>query len=88
MSSVPPTNPTTLDPFAGREIWFLTGSQHLYGPEVLEEVKANSRDIVAHLDGADELFVARRFHSSVGDFRDVGTFASMDAAVAVLLHST
>ncbi len=28
MSSVAPTN----------ELWFLTGSQHLYGPEVLDQV--------------------------------------------------
>ena len=38
--TVPPTNPTSADPFSGREIWFVTGSQHLYGPETLEEVAA------------------------------------------------
>jgi L-arabinose isomerase len=27
------------------QIWFLTGSQHLYGPETLEQVAAQSRDI-------------------------------------------
>lgn len=29
------------------EIWFITGSQHLYGPETLEQVAKNSQTIVA-----------------------------------------
>lgn len=32
------------------EVWFVTGSQHLYGPETLEQVAANSRRIAAALD--------------------------------------
>jgi len=32
------------------EIWFLTGSQHLYGPETLEQVATHSREIVATLN--------------------------------------
>lgn len=32
------------------EFWFITGSQHLYGPETLEEVAAHSREIVEGLD--------------------------------------
>jgi L-arabinose isomerase len=36
------------------EIWFVTGSQHLYGPKTLEQVAAHSREIAAGLDaGAD-----------------------------------
>ncbi len=31
------------------EIWFVTGSQHLYGPKTLEQVAANSREIAAGL---------------------------------------
>ena len=31
------------------EIWFLTGSQHLYGPETLKQVAAHSRRIAAEL---------------------------------------
>jgi L-arabinose isomerase len=34
------------------EIWFVTSSQHLYGPKALEKVAANAREIVAALDGA------------------------------------
>ena len=32
-------------------IWFVTGSQHLYGPETLEQVAAHSTQIAAGLDG-------------------------------------
>lgn len=28
------------------EFWFITGSQHLYGPEVIEQVSDNSKIIV------------------------------------------
>jgi len=33
------------------EVWFVTGSQHLYGPETLEQVAKDSRAIAAALDG-------------------------------------
>jgi L-arabinose isomerase len=32
------------------EVWFLTGSQHLYGPETLKQVAANSQEIAKTLD--------------------------------------
>lgn len=32
------------------EIWFITGSQHLYGEETLNKVAANSQEIVKHLN--------------------------------------
>ncbi len=38
-----------------REIWFLTGSQHLYGPKALEQVARNSQHIAAALDGSGRL---------------------------------
>nr|BFF24355.1 hypothetical protein GCM10025732_23200 [Glycomyces mayteni] len=38
-----------------KELWFVTGSQHLYGPEAIEQVAQNSADIVAGLDGADAI---------------------------------
>lgn len=34
------------------EVWFLTGSQHLYGAEALEQVAQHSREIVAALNEA------------------------------------
>jgi L-arabinose isomerase len=43
------------NPFETREIWFLTGSQGLYGPETLEQVAAQSRTIANTLDGASDI---------------------------------
>jgi L-arabinose isomerase len=37
------------------EVWFLTGSQSLYGPETLDQVAEQSRGIVARLAAAPEL---------------------------------
>jgi L-arabinose isomerase len=34
------------------EVWFLTGSQHLYGPETLRQVAAHSEQIAAALDNS------------------------------------
>ncbi|MEP7292188.1 MAG: L-arabinose isomerase [Chloroflexota bacterium] len=38
-----------LDPF---EVWFLTGSQHLYGAEALQQVAEHSQEIVGALNSA------------------------------------
>ena len=32
------------------EIWFVTGSQQLYGPEALKQVAVNARQVVQALD--------------------------------------
>jgi L-arabinose isomerase len=37
------------------EVWFLTGSQGLYGEDVLRQVADNSKAIVAGLDAAEEI---------------------------------
>lgn len=37
------------------EIWFLTGSQHLYGPETLEQVNTHSREIAGALNDASAI---------------------------------
>ena len=37
------------------EIWFLTGSQHLYGDETLKQVAAHSKSIADELDRASEI---------------------------------
>ncbi|CAN5550335.1 L-arabinose isomerase [soil metagenome] len=37
------------------EIWFVTGSQHLYGEETLRQVAEHSRQIAAALDGSDRI---------------------------------
>ena len=38
-----------------REIWFLTGSQELYGPETLNQVAEHSREIAGYLDADKRL---------------------------------
>jgi L-arabinose isomerase len=43
------------DPFAQQEIWYLTGSQHLYGPAALAQVAKNSAAIVEALDKSGRL---------------------------------
>ena len=35
-----------------QQIWFLTGSQHLYGPDAIAQVGDHSREIAAHLNAA------------------------------------
>lgn len=37
------------------EIWFVTGSQHLYGPETLRQVATNSRAIAKELDASNAI---------------------------------
>ena len=37
------------------EVWFITGSQHLYGPETLEKVAANSREIAQALNASHHI---------------------------------
>lgn len=38
---------------AEKEIWFVTGSQHLYGPETLNQVAKNSQEIVRGLNDSN-----------------------------------
>src|SRR5699024_8695897 len=44
-----------IDPFAQREIWFLTGSQDLYGPETLEQVASQSQHVAGLLEEAGQV---------------------------------
>ena len=37
------------------EVWFVTGSQHLYGPETLKQVAAHSREMAKTLDAASAI---------------------------------
>ncbi|PWH07269.1 L-arabinose isomerase [Brachybacterium endophyticum] len=43
------------NPFETREIWFLTGSQGLYGQDTLDQVAEQSRTIAETLDGAGDI---------------------------------
>ena len=44
----------TID-YAPLEVWFLTGSQHLYGPETLAQVERDSRAVVGGLNASGHL---------------------------------
>jgi L-arabinose isomerase len=37
------------------EVWFVTGSQHLYGPETLKQVAAHSQEIAAFFDKSEKI---------------------------------
>ncbi|MBL7498095.1 L-arabinose isomerase [Frankia sp. CNm7] len=53
-----PGHPLAVPALPGAAVWFLTGSQHLYGPETLDQVATQSRRVAARLDG-DETIPAR-----------------------------
>ncbi|HET9516669.1 MAG TPA: L-arabinose isomerase, partial [Actinoplanes sp.] len=44
-----------MDSRVDHEVWFLTGSQGLYGPETLEQVAAQSRQVAQLLDAAGDI---------------------------------
>ena len=44
-------SPAVID-FRKLEVWFLTGSQHLYGPEALKQVEDDAKKIVEGLHEA------------------------------------
>jgi L-arabinose isomerase len=37
------------------EVWFVTGSQHLYGPKTLEQVNTNSNIIAGAFDASADI---------------------------------
>ncbi len=43
------------NPYLNRKVWFFTGSQDLYGPEVLLQVEEQSRQVVAALNESAEM---------------------------------
>ncbi|QIK82563.1 L-arabinose isomerase [Sanguibacter sp. HDW7] len=42
-------------PYADREIWFLTGSQELYGPDTLAQVAQQSQEVARVLDASPDV---------------------------------
>ncbi len=55
------------NPFAGKEIWFFTGSQDLYGADTLAQVAEQSARIVAQLEGGGEVPVRVVRHDTLTD---------------------
>ena len=47
------------------EVWFITGSQHLYGEETLKQVASHSQQIAKGLDAAKQIPVKVIFKPTV-----------------------
>ncbi|WP_029252087.1 L-arabinose isomerase [Paraoerskovia marina] len=81
------------NPFEDKEIWFLTGSQDLYGPETLTQVADQSLAIAEELDDADAVPVSvvwKPVLKSSEEIRRTLTAASSDDAcvgVVVWMHT-
>jgi L-arabinose isomerase len=43
------------DPLKQSELWLVTGSQHLYGPETLQQVAQNSQKVASALDASPQI---------------------------------
>mgnify|MGYP002347882843 CR=1 FL=1 len=54
-----------MEKFADKEIWFVTGSQHLYGAETLHQVAEDSQQIVEGLNQKGNLPVEIKFKPTV-----------------------
>lgn len=54
-----------------KEIWFITGSQHLYGPETLKQVEANSQEVVRSLTGSLQIPVKLVFKTVLTTSDDI-----------------
>jgi L-arabinose isomerase len=66
------------NPFEGKELWFLTGSQDLYGEETLRQVAEQSQQVAAALDGAAGIPVRIVWKPVLKD-RDAIRRAALDA---------
>jgi L-arabinose isomerase len=70
------------------EVWFLTGSQELYGPETLRQVEAHARDVAAGLGaqpGVPVRVVYREVATSQGSIRRVALEANAaDTCIGVI----
>ena len=69
-------------------LWFVTGSQHLYGPGPLEEVASNARRVARELDAAAAVPLAVQYEALVttpDEVRAVIAEANADAGCAGLI---
>ena len=70
------------------EIWYITGSQHLYGEETLKQVTAHSQKVVNELNGSKKMALPLVFKSLVTkpeEIRRVCQEASSDPNCASLI---
>src|SRR5690625_2758634 len=75
------------------EFWFLTGSQHLYGDDALQEVEDNSKEIVNSLNENGDLpnkVVFKKLLTNANDIHEVLLEANNDdhcAGVITWMHT-
>jgi L-arabinose isomerase len=68
--------------YGNKEVWLVTGSQHLYGPGVLKQVAENSQKIAEALTASDKIsikIVAQDTVKSPGEILTVCQQANSDA---------
>lgn len=63
---------------SNKEVWFITGSQHLYGPETLAQVAKNSVEIVKALDASSSIPVKVVYKPTVKSTEEI--FETLTAA--------
>lgn len=54
-----------------KQVWFIAGSQHLYGPETLEKVAANARELTKTLDGHGAIPITIQFKLVVTNAEEI-----------------
>ncbi len=57
--------------YSDKEVWFVIGSQHLYGPETLKKVDNQSREIAAFLDKSADIPAPVVYKSVVKTSREI-----------------
>jgi len=64
------------------EVWFITGSQHLYGEETLQQVARHSQEIASYFDKSENIPVNVVFKPTVKSTEEItDTIAAANAAV-------
>ena len=63
---------------SNKEVWFITGSQHLYGPETLAQVAKNSVEIVKALEASSSIPVKIVYKPTVKSTEEI--YESLTAA--------
>ena len=64
------------------EIWFVTGSQHLYGEETLKQVAEHSQSIAAFLNDAPQIPVRVVFKPTVKSAEEIYAIPRRSAPLA------
>jgi L-arabinose isomerase len=57
--------------FNNNEIWFITGSQHLYGPETLKQVEADSKQMVQGINDSGKIPLTISFKAVLTTSEDI-----------------